>query len=308
MPCYYPARAYRIGDKLGRSLGIVFSVKAGMNVLAELSVPCGKCIGCQLERSRQWAVRCMHEASLYERNCCITLTYNDAHLPDGGDLVYEHFQLFMKRLRRANSGRKIRFFMCGEYGEDRRRPHFHACLFGIDFDDRVYFKTTSSGTGLWTSKTLDGLWSDRSGDCMGFCTISNLDFAAAGYIARYLTKKQSEGSEVYEEIDKETGEVWYREREFVCMSLKPGIGYDWYRKWKKDLFPRDVCVINGVETKPPRYYFVKYREEDPEGHEAICYERSRKAAASAADSTAERLAVREVVHKARVRNLKRELK
>ena len=95
-----------------------------------LELPCGQCIGCRLERSRQWAMRCLHEASLYDSNSFITLTYDDSNLPYGGSLNYEDFQKFMKRLRkRINS--KVRFYMGGEYGsEGTMRPHFHACLFG----------------------------------------------------------------------------------------------------------------------------------------------------------------------------------
>ena len=44
---------------------------------------CGQCIGCRLESSRQWAIRCVLESKLYdsELNWFMTLTYDDAHLP-----------------------------------------------------------------------------------------------------------------------------------------------------------------------------------------------------------------------------------
>jgi hypothetical protein len=102
-----------------------------------LELPCGQCIGCRLERSRQWAMRCLHESSLYDRNAFVTLTYDDEHLPPGGSLNYPDFQRFMKRLRK-NSKSPIRFYMGGEYGESTLRPHFHVCLFGYDFPDKVY--------------------------------------------------------------------------------------------------------------------------------------------------------------------------
>jgi len=117
---------------------IVFNPKYGYPDMP-VELPCRQCIGCRLEYSRQWAIRCLHEASLYDENCYITLTYDDQKLPESYDikngLDLSHFQLFMKRLRKKY-GAKIRFFHCGEYGEDRGRPHFHACIFNHDFQDK----------------------------------------------------------------------------------------------------------------------------------------------------------------------------
>ena len=101
MPCFHPVPAYRIADRDGRPTAVVFSALRGMNVIQEFHVPCGCCIGCRQERARQWAVRCVHEAMLYEENCVVTLTYNDDHLPDGNSLDYFEFQRFIKRLREA---------------------------------------------------------------------------------------------------------------------------------------------------------------------------------------------------------------
>ena len=56
---------------------------------------CGKCIGCRLEYSRQWAVRMYHESQLHDLNCFLTLTYAET----GFSLVPRDFTLFMKRLR-----------------------------------------------------------------------------------------------------------------------------------------------------------------------------------------------------------------
>ena len=100
MPCYSPLTGYvsREPSKNGK-FPIVFDPKKGW-IDRSVTVPCGQCIGCLLERSRQWAMRCSHEASLYDENCFITLTYDDEHLPPDGCLNKEHFQKFMKRLRK----------------------------------------------------------------------------------------------------------------------------------------------------------------------------------------------------------------
>ena len=124
MPCYHPLLAWRDSSKLNPKTGkssLVFTAPANWRECEPLKIPCGQCVGCRLERSRVWAVRCVHEASLHERNCFITLTYNDENLPSDRSLKMKHYQDFMKRLRKRY-GEGIRFFHCGEYGSLNQRP------------------------------------------------------------------------------------------------------------------------------------------------------------------------------------------
>lgn len=301
MSCYYPVTAFQLKDG-----SIVFQENKG-EVLREFKLPCSSCDGCRMERSRQWAVRCTHEAKMHEENCFITLTYNDENCPQSLD--YRDFQLFMKRLRKKYSNKKIRFFMCGEYGDTGGRAHFHACLFGIDFDDKVHLKTTRAGNKLYTSKTLENLWSDSKGNCYGFCTIGGVSFDSAGYIARYVLKKRQgiREDERYNVIDLETGMVVKKTEEFVKMSLKPGIGYDFYKKYTGDIFNNDCCVINGKEIKPPKYYMKKLDKDNNVRYKEIQEERERKGLKYRSENTEERLRVRERVKKGQIRLLQREL-
>lgn len=317
MACNYPIPAYRIaykrGPHAGKSAGVVFAVTKGMDVIGEFKVPCGQCMGCRLERARQWAVRCVHEASLYEKNEYITLTYNDEHLPDCNDLKYDDFQKFMKRLRkRFKSGREnpIRFFMCGEYGDSIGRPHYHACLFNVGFDDRIFFKYSPSGKKIYTSEILDSLWRDRAGNSIGFATTGDVTFNSAGYVARYIMKKKlGAGSEEdYQEIDRETGEIIEKEKEFTHMSLRPGIGSGWYDKYKSDIFPHDICVVNGVAMKPPQYYYKKLEKENGFLYDEIQFRRHGRAVEKSPDNTEERLLTKEKVLVSKIALLKRELK
>lgn len=91
MACFHPLTAYQSDS------GEIYFHDVGHK---ELKLPCGQCIGCRLERSRQWAMRIIHEASMYDNNCFITLTYSPENLPPDGGLRKKHFQLFMKRLRK----------------------------------------------------------------------------------------------------------------------------------------------------------------------------------------------------------------
>lgn len=311
MGCNYPLVAFErdTGEVIfSENRGRVSKIYKTGGVVKELRLPCGKCDGCRLERARQWAVRCMHEAAMYRDNCFITLTYNNERLPHDEGLHYEHFQLFMKRLRRRFACRKIKFFMCGEYGDRNGRPHFHACLFNIDFHDRVYFKTTKAGSKIFTSATLQALWVDSLGRNRGFTTVGTLNFDSAGYVARYTLKKRRglyEGN--HHTIDLETGEQIERAQEFTRMSLKNGIGYNFYRRWFSDIFPQDIVVINGVEQRPPKYYYKKLEKDDKDMYNLIREQRESNGIKYRKDNTPERLEVKEKVLNARSKLLIREL-
>lgn len=295
--CFHPLQAYRTAD--GR---VVFSELSRNDNVQSLQLPCGQCVGCRLERSRQWAVRCMHEASLYSDNCFVSLTYDDQHLPVGRSLFYPDFQLFMRRLRARFSDCVVRFYMCGEYGDELYRPHFHACLFNVDFPDKVYFKKSESGSKLYRSAVLESLWTK------GFSSVGALTFESAAYVARYVMKKITgdRAVEHYGEVDKVTGEVVERVPEFNRMSLKPGIGADWLRLYWKEVAAAGKVVVRGVECNAPRFYMKRLSKLDCFGN--IELERSVSARSRFLDNTADRLAVREVVTEARVRHLKRKLK
>lgn len=259
-------------------------------------ISCGQCIGCRLERSRQWAVRGLHEAQCHDFSSFVTLTYDDEFIPVDHSLRYVDFQLFMKRLRaRYCERQRIRFFMCGEYGEVTSRPHYHACLFGVHFDDRVHFKRMRSGFSIYTSKILSELWP------FGHCSIGDVSFETVAYIARYIVKKRfgdvaNEHSH-YRYVD-DYGEVHYREPEFTHMSLKPGIGALWYAKYSEEVYPRDEVIIRGKRMKPPKYYDNLLEASDLGSFEFLQFERYKKGLILAEDSTPDRLLVKEACQRA----------
>lgn len=290
MPCYHPLQAYR---KAGG--GVSFAVIPGTTVPVKL--PCGQCIGCRLARSREWAVRITHEAQLYARNVFVTLTYRD----DRWSLDYADFQAFMKALRHQMAPSRCRFFMCGEYGEQYHRGHFHACLFNVGFDDAVYWGESSPGNPIYRSATLERLWPH------GFSSFGDVTFESAAYVARYVCKKVtgSEARERYSRVDTETGEITERMPEFARMSLKPGIGARWLEKFESDVFPVDYVVARGIKQPVPRYYGKLL--EAKYGDRFAKVKDLRKNAVVRSDQTPDRLAVREAVAKARQSFKKRTL-
>lgn len=277
-------------------------------------LPCGQCIGCRLDRSRDWAARVMHESQLYENSLFVTLTYSEealeslrAERSNTGSLWYPDFQRFMKRLRRSEG--PVRFFMCGEYGEQFLRPHFHACLFGCFFPDREYHKTLGSGYKIYTSKKLSALWPH------GFATIGDVTFESAAYVARYAAKSELRGHDgkrrrvvgVSGFVDEDTGEFIPALPEFTRMSLKPGIGAKWFSKYHAEVLVRDKVVLGGREGPVPRYYDKIVEAADAYAAEYRDFLRLTKAEELCYDNLPERLKVREVVAKARLAFKKREL-
>lgn len=298
MPCYHPLTGYlaKVANESGKR-SIVFDPHKALGVDVLRQVPCGRCIGCRLERSRQWAMRCVHEASLYSDNCFITLTFSPEFLPASGSLDKSYFQKFMKRLRKR-FGSGVRYFHCGEYGEMLKRPHFHACLFNFDFPDKVLW-SIRNGVRLYRSDILEQLWSDPvSGVPYGFATVGDVTFESAAYVARYCVKK----------ITGVDAEQHYKglAPEYVTMSRRPGIGFEWFKKWQADVFPHDYVVVRGHECKPARYYEKIYELTNPVEFSKIKAVR-KQAALCDEDNSYSRLQVREVVQQARTAMLKRGL-
>lgn len=99
-----------------------------------IPVPCGKCPNCLRRRVSAWSFRLMQEEKFCSSALFITLTYSTAHVPltPNGfmSITKRDPQLFFKRLRKAHpKGTQIRYYLCGEYGSDTKRPHYHAIIF-----------------------------------------------------------------------------------------------------------------------------------------------------------------------------------
>lgn len=276
MTCFRPLDAWQL--ETGE---IKFSERG--KILRALTLPCGRCIGCRMSRRRAWALRCLHESQMHDSSLFVTLTYEDSECPISLD--YRDFQRFMYRLR-ASKGPGIRFYMCGEYGELTRRPHFHAILFGVSFSDGV-----PCGKDIFHSPQLSKLWGK------GFVSYGAVTYESAGYVAGYVIKKRlgKHASDFYRWVDWRTGEIVEVRPEFARMSLKPGIGYEWFRKYWREVYgPRDGVVLRGGRSvPPPRYYDKLLLETDADLSEWRSFQRYLNA--DTRDATPERLQVRELV-------------
>lgn len=252
MSCLRPMFALRTKDG-----GIAIGGKGG-DRSRPLLLPCGKCVQCILSRRRDWTVRLVHESQMYERSCLITVTYDDAHLPWADSLCRKDFQDFLKRLRKEVG--YVRVFYCGEYGDIGGRPHYHAVLFGYDFDDKVYVATRGEHR-VYRSALLQRLWS------RGRTEVGTVCASGIAYVAGYVTKKVTGTDAVCDLQDKE----------FVGMSLKPGIGRAWFERYWREVYPVDRVVVEGRELPPPRAYDKWLRVMRPRLWARVMVARERRA-------------------------------
>jgi hypothetical protein len=338
MSCFYPMQALRLSSQTAKGKSVIRFIDRKCtkyvgtpNLLQGL--PCGQCTGCRLERSRQWAVRMMNEADCHSSTCFITLTFDDDHLVKRDDpmsLDKRDFQLFMKRLRKhmvkeyfltklinylprftrkflmrfaQKRVPKVRYFMCGEYGDLYKRPHYHAILFGLDFSDKQLHKI-KDGMRYYTSSLLSSLWP------FGFNVVTDVTFDTCAYVARYIMKKHL-GKDAHLQydgnLDEETGEiVGHRIPEYTTMSRRPGIGKAWLDKYLQDVFPRDKIFLRGRGfMKPPKAYDSYYEVLNPVDHARI--KQSRIDSALANPKSEQQLHAAKVIKETQIKVLTRNL-
>lgn len=292
MPCYYPLRGWIVGRDMQTGKKIVkvtSAVDTGYPGCESFPVPCGNCIGCRLEYSKQWANRCMMEAQYHDRNCFITLTYDEEHVPTASyrlsgklasvpalTLCRRDLQLFFKRLRKSFPGVCIRYFGCGEYGPQTLRPHYHVILFGIDFEDKVLYRKSKTLNDMFTSEQLNKAWSfpprrgesyspDSLPSVAGLATVQPMTWETCAYTARYVTKKlKGPLASFYTEHNMEPP--------FCCMSRRPGIGRQYYDE-HPELWDYEYINIStpdgGKQFRPPKYFMKLLEQDDPYSAEAM---------------------------------------
>lgn len=256
-----------------------------------IQVPCQQCLGCRDDRAKQWAMRIMHEASLHPANSFVTLTYDPAFLPERGTLVKKHFQDYMKRLRFRIEPARVRFYHCGEYGDEHGRPHYHAILFNYTYPDMQYKRRTSRGDRVYTSELLAGDWG------MGLCEIGEVTYESAKYVAGYVIDRVTGdlAEDYYQRVDPETGEIYSLLPEYATMSRRPGIGKGWFEKFPKDVFPKDYVIVDGRKHKVPRFYDEALKSVDERAFLELKEAREVRGLRHSVNNSPDRLKVREEI-------------
>lgn len=285
MPCNQPLPAWRTkSPNENGKYGVTFTAHLA-DTSRKLELPCGRCIGCRLEKARQWGIRMMHEAKLWPQNYFVTLTYNEAALPRTiqglPTLQPADFTLFMKRLRKHYSrfqgggagapaprphpardteqpGDRIRYYQCGEYGETTNRPHHHAILFNMPLPDLRPIhaaRARKDAHTLYTSAQLERLWGK------GMVSVGRVTFETAAYVAGYVTKKIT-GPRAAEHYQG-------RVPEYATMSRRPGIGSGFLLKYRDEIYEHDSVIIRGIEVAPPKAYDRIIERNDPDAYALV---------------------------------------
>lgn len=236
---------------------------------------------------------------MHEANSFITLTYNDECLPWDQSLNHKHFQDFMKRLRKKLAPKKIRFYMCGEYGPAFGRPHYHALIFGYDFPDKTFWRE-NLGNRIYRSELLEKLWP------FGFSDIGEVTYKSAAYVARYIMKKVTgdRAEEHYWKLNTQTGETVRVIPEYTSMSGKPGIGKTWYDAYQEDT-KKDYLTFDGKKFRIPKYYDKLTEKYHAKQFSENRRDRILEARKHEANNTPERRAVREICLSKKLSNLHR---
>lgn len=200
---------------------------------------CRKCLPCRLNNAREKAIRAWHQSKITP-GIFLTLTYDDDHL-ESPRLIYAHWQGFIRALREKighEPDKRIKTMVTGEYGEQLKRPHWHALIFNWRPTDEIYRRTTERGDRVYTSETLSNVWG------RGLAEYGELTLDSANYTCRYAAKKLVHGKDQdhdYHPIHK--------------TSSRRAIGRDWIEKYWKHTFQNGFVVLpNGSKAKIPRYY------------------------------------------------------
>lgn len=187
-------------------------------------LPCGKCTFCKIAKTKEWSVRLLCEAIYWDKKSMLTLTYDDEHLPSGNTLVKSDLQDFFKRLRARIYPDKIKYFACGEYGDQFGRPHYHIAILGVEDE-----------------KLVSSCWP------YGFVKVRPFHWNTVKYVCRYVFKKYgvSWNKKIYGDL----------EPPFQLQSN--GIGLSFIKEYK-DILKENLSIpVYGEKINLPRYYVDK---------------------------------------------------
>ena len=224
-----------------------------------LKVPCGKCLACRIQKRKEWSMRCLHEMDSWDDAIFVTLTYSDEFLPENLSISKVELQNFFKRLRKEIYPRIIRYIACGEYGEEKERPHYHCIIYGMSLqeDDKNIIRS------CWKKCDWKKLENNKDGNPFGLAEPDSIR-----YVCQYIDKKYT----------GDMAEIEYKQkgREPVFKLQSKGIGLEFCLKNKQQLIDNESITMFGVNQTFPRYYLKKLGLENSDFRKEKSLERERK--------------------------------
>lgn len=296
---------------------------------------CHMCNQCQIDYRISWGLRGQLENQMHQHSQFVTLTYDNEHLPQGANLYPKHHQDFFKRVRnyekRHGNKQTIRYMLCGEYGRETSRPHYHAIIFGLELPDKILKYKTQKGVYEYSSAILTKLWPH------GSATASSVTPAACSYIVSYMKKDSINRNEnartqaeinghkylgnyikveksidlagnitknllPYQCLNPSTGVITERMRPYARFSTNPGIGRAWFDKYYKDMFPKGYINLDGKKCFAPGYFYDLLRQIDRPLYEAVKQSRIQYAETfeNHTDNTPQRRLIKAIVQEANI--------
>lgn len=204
----------------------------------KVPVACRQCTQCRRNRMNDYIGRALCEAAYSDAACAVTLTY--APRDDLAERVItpEHFQRFIRSLRRA--GHSVRYLVAGEYGEAKGRAHFHAVLFfkgtppEMPQQQIFWFPKDARGFSHWPHGHVFADW--------------NTSHASMRYVCKYLLKA-------------EAGNRWF------SLSKKPTLGHRFFMDkaeaaFEADVFPSSFTYLPPGGDPAKRYFLTGASRRD----------------------------------------------
>ncbi|UIB81468.1 replication initiator protein [Flyfo microvirus Tbat2_156] len=204
------------------------------------AVPCGKCAPCRLRRIQGWVFRLRQEEKVHTSSWFVTFTYDQPPLSKAGlmTLCKPDLQNFFKRLRFNTKRKTIKYYACGEYGTNTKRPHYHAILFDA------------------TPEEIEKAWLHNPPEDRvkrGLLHFGQVSDDSIAYTAKYMAKESK--------IPMWQGDD--RLPEFSLMSKKLGSNYltPAIIAYHKESFRSYLTMPGGATHAMPRYYRNRIFEE-----------------------------------------------
>jgi len=202
-------------------------------------VPCGKCVACLINKRTDWSFRLEQEHKASKSAHFVTLTYDQKHLRTDESLNKRDLQLYLKRLRKRDESRRIRYYAVGEYGTRSGRPHYHILLFNS------------------CEEHIRAAWIDSKNRPIGIVHVGKVTAASIAYTTKYVVQP--------------LGEVLgNREKPFSTMSRAYGIGghylTDEMVQWHRENDANYIAKRDNQKGRLPRFYRDKiwHRPKDRE--------------------------------------------